>query len=207
MNEEQVRTSNLEDVLATLLARDIPAIYWLLERFALLMSAILLASAIYTVLRVRSMTGNYSMQSMNSVEASPLQVFAKFFASIFLGSFGLGQAVVSNTLLLGNFEPYSVDVIRSISCSIDDAAGCLHYELGIFSDGAWTKSTVNETFFEFFTGVIALLGTWFYLQGWLHFSKMGAQQARTFTQCMLQIVVGALMMRPAELWQMITGGF
>ncbi|MCG9578606.1 hypothetical protein L1D14_20520 [Vibrio tubiashii] len=207
MNEQDLPTSNLEHVLQTLLTRDIPAVYYLFERFAFLLAGIFFLSAIITILRVKSMTGNYSMSSMSMTEASPFQVASKLCASVFLGSFGLGQAVISNTVLYGNFEPYSIDVLRSISCSIDDMSGCVHYELGIFSNSSWQKAAINETFFEFFTGVLALFGTGCYLLGWINFSKLGNQGARTFFQCTLQIFIGALMMRPAELWQMFTGGF
>ncbi|CCO46825.1 conserved membrane hypothetical protein [Vibrio nigripulchritudo SOn1] len=208
MNEDDLPVSDLERVLDILLTKDIPALYFLFERLALAMSAIYFISACMSLLRVRALTGQTSMSSMQMSESSPTEIFAKFGACIFLGSFGLGQAVISNTIFLGNFEPYSIEVIRSISCSVDDMSGCVHYELGMFADGSWTKATINETFFEFFTGLLAITGTICYFIGWTNFAKLGSQRSpRTFWQCVFQIFIGAFLMRPTESWQMFTGGF
>ncbi|MCC2524940.1 MULTISPECIES: hypothetical protein [Vibrio] len=208
MNENEIPPSDLERILEVLLRQDIPALYYLFERLAILLSAVYFASMLFTVLRVRALTGNHSAAAMQMSDASPLSLLAKFFASVFLGSFGFGQAVISNTLFLGNYEPYSVEVLQSISCSINDMSGCAHYELGLFADGSWSKATINETLYEFSIGVIAIFGTICYFIGWTNFAKLGGQQIkRTFWQCMGQIGIGAALMRPVETWQAFTGGF
>ncbi|MDN3661092.1 hypothetical protein [Vibrio agarivorans] len=201
--------SKLEDVLNYVLTSEIPALYWLVERLALAIGVVLMFTAIMSIYRVRSLTGNYSMMSMQMADVSLQEIAAKVVASVFLTSFGLGQAIVSNTLLFQSFEPYSVDVLRSISCSAGDSVGCIHYELGIYNSGSWTEHAVNKTFFEFFTAVIAMLGTICYTMGWVSFSKLGGgsgQPQKGFMACCMQIIMGTLLMRPTETWLMFTGG-
>lgn len=201
--------SRLEEILNYIVTSEIPALYWLVERLALAFGAVLFFSAIMSIYRVRSLTGNYSMMSMQMADVSIQEIAAKVTASVFLGSFGLGQAMVSNTLLIQTFDPYSVEVLRSISCSSGDSVGCIHYDLGIYNSGSWTEHAVNKTFFEFFTAVIAMLGTIGYFMGWVSFSKLGGgsgQPQKGFMACCLQIMLGALLMRPTETWLMFTGG-
>ncbi|MEI8659447.1 hypothetical protein [Vibrio sp. Hal054] len=201
--------SALEQVLTRITTMDIPALYFLLEKFAFLSALVIFGSACYSMWKVRALTGNMTMQSMHMADVTPMSLGAKFFAMTFLASFGQGQALISNTLFLESFDSYSIDTLRSISCAVSDATGCLSYELGMFQDGSWSENAVNQTFFEFFTAVIVMAGTIYYLIGWLSFAKLGSEQGRnkTFWQCIWQIFIGALLMRPTETWRMLTGGY
>ncbi|WP_281188485.1 hypothetical protein [Vibrio harveyi] len=204
------QASRLEQILSFITSSEIPALYYLVERIAFLGGLILLASAIVMVYRIRSISGNYSMMSMQMADASLKELFAKVTASVFLGSFGIGQAMISNTLFLQSFDPYSVEVLRSISCSAGDNAGCIHYDLGMFEDGGWMKATINQTFFEFFTAVVAIYGSICYALGWFAFSKIGATNStsppKPFWAIVTQITFGAFLMRPTDTWLLFTGG-
>lgn len=207
MEEEATSASTLQAFIEHWTVSEIPAFYYLLERFALLAGLVLFASAVYSIYRVRSITGNASMSSMSTAEVSMLEVGSKFIASVFLASFGVGQSMISNTVFLGDFDPYSIDVLRSISCSVSDMKGCLHYELGMFTKDSLSSLSMNKSFFEFFTSIVVVSGTIFYTLGWLSFAKAGRQDGRqkTLGQCCLQILLGAMMMRPVELWQLVSG--
>ncbi|EGQ9239489.1 MULTISPECIES: hypothetical protein [Vibrio] len=204
------QSSKLESILSYIASSEIPALYYLVERVAFLGGLILLGSAVMMIYRIRSITGNYSMMSMQMADASLKELFAKVTASVFLGSFGIGQAMISNTLFLQSFEPYSVEVLRSISCSSGDSVGCIHYELGMFESGSWMQATINQTFFEFFTATVAIYGSICYALGWFAFSKLGASSGgaptKSFWAVSIQIIFGSFLMRPTETWLLFTGG-
>lgn len=203
-------SSQFEQLLNYILTSEIPALYYLVERFAFLGGLVLAGSAAMSIYRIRSLTGNYSMMSMQMADVSWQELAAKCTASIFLSSFGVGQAMISNTIFLQTFDPYSIEVIQSISCASGDSAGCIHYELGMFGGSGWTDAAINKTYFEFFTGVLAITGTIFYCKGWFNFSKIGASSGgskpMSFWACVTQIGFGAALMRPTETLLLFTGG-
>ncbi|MBF4438498.1 hypothetical protein ERJ77_29220, partial [Vibrio anguillarum] len=119
-----------------LVESEIPSLYSLIELFFMVYGAVLFFWGIGRMRGVRALTGVYSQMHYAAADVGINDVFLKVFSGVFLMSFGAGQALVANSIYITqNFQPYSVEVFRSISCASGSVQGCLHYDLGLYQDG------------------------------------------------------------------------
>lgn len=193
-----------------LVESEFPILYAFIEVCFMVWGAAIFFRGIILIRSLRGLNLSYSQMTYVASDTSGADVTMKIFAGVMLMSFGVGHAMIANTIYISStsFQPYSQEIFRSISCASGESTGCLSYDLGLYNEGSWHRSLININFFNLFTSVIQLSGAFSYGRGWLNVSKLASPNvARTNITaggCIVQIVVGAACMHPLELWNLIT---
>ncbi len=202
--------SPLDNLFRFLVESEIPSLYFLIETIFLATGWVYFIQVILALRSVRAITGVYSQMTFQLADVSPVNLSAKFIAAVFLMSYGAGQALVANSIFVSaHFEEYGLEMFTTISCASGDMDGCLHYELGIYSDDSWKTQLINQNFFNLTTSVAMLFGALSYGNGWRGIARLGSNQAGGKQPPMLggaltQIILGVAFMHPLELWELVT---
>ncbi|WP_390240808.1 hypothetical protein [Vibrio sp. R78045] len=193
-----------------LVESEIPSLYFLIEQTFLALGAVIFVQCVIELKNVKQLTGIYSQMTFQLADVSPASIAAKFISSVFLMSYGAGQALIANSVFINShFDKYSIEMFKSISCASGAVSGCLHYELGIYTDSSWQTQVINANFFNVWTSILMLAGAIAYGRGWIGVSRfnsqgVGGKPPPTLGGAALQIILGAMCMHPIELWELLT---
>ena len=149
--------SPLDTFFRFLVESEIPSLYYLIETLFLAVGWAYFIQVILALRNVKEFTGVYNQMSFQMAEVSPVNLTAKFIASVFLMSYGAGQALVANSVFVNaHFDAYGLEMFKTVSCANGSMTGCLHYELGIYQDSSWQNQIINANFFNLATSVMML---------------------------------------------------
>ncbi|MDD9175997.1 hypothetical protein PVK62_08055 [Aliivibrio sp. S3MY1] len=200
----------LDEFFKFMVEYEIPSLYLLIEVIFMALGWYYFLWCIATLKNVKQLTGNYSQTAFQIADVSPLSIIGRFFASVFLMSYGQGQALIANSIFVSqDFAPYSIEMFRSISCANGSMEGCLHYDLGLYQNQSWESQVINANFFNLTTALMQIFGAIAYGRGWHNVGRLGdnavsGKAPPTFGGALTQLILGVAFMHPLELWEMFT---